>query len=299
MSAPGASGVNNFADRVLRNRIDRADEPAAYSIWQGRIMEQLTWGTLASDVADCRNSMLRLGVSPGDRIVAQMATGSAALTAFFAAASIGAVWSTVPVGDNLPEVLRDPERTPPKVVFCVDGFRRSGTPVYQDVAEIVALCALSGTHVVLVGDLDPDANVSGAIDWGRLFVQPGVFDVAAVTADHGLCQQLSPSGARWDSPLVTHGAAATAALHSLAGAPDVRHDSVVTGPAAVGSSEWLRLLGVLSLGVTIVLSGPDDPTNLDRADRLIAAVTDLPFAQIRTLTAACGLANTDIGTMLT
>jgi len=91
VSAPGASGVNNFADRVLRNRIDRADEPAAYSIWQGRIMEQLTWGTLASDVADCRNSMLRLGVSPGDRIVAQMATGSAALTAFFAAASIVAV----------------------------------------------------------------------------------------------------------------------------------------------------------------------------------------------------------------
>src|SRR5580693_425011 len=119
VSAPGASRVNNFADRVLRNRIDRAEEPAAYSIWQGRIMEQLTWGTLASDVADCRNSMLRLGVSPGDRIVAQMATGSAALTAFFAAASIGAVWSTVPVGDNLLEVLRDPERTAPKVVFCV------------------------------------------------------------------------------------------------------------------------------------------------------------------------------------
>jgi acetoacetyl-CoA synthetase len=275
VSAPRASRVDNFADRVLRNRAGRGDKTAVYSIWQGKVAERLTWDALVGNVADCRNSLLRLGVSPGDQVMAQMATGSAALTAFLATASVGAVWSTVALGEHVPDLLRDPDRPRPKVVLGVDGFIRHGLRVLHDIAGAVAACESSRTRVVLVPNLDPDANVPGAVEWGRLFAEPGVLDVAPVAATHGLCQELSLLGVPSDGELLTHGAAATSALHAVATAPDVCHDSIVALPAEVGSGDWMRIVGVLSLGVTIVLAEQDAGDLLD-ADGLAAAVPGLP-----------------------
>jgi len=256
VSRSGASRASNFADRVLRNRAGREDDLAVYSLWQGKPAERLSWNDLATQVADCRNSLMRLGLSPRDRVVAQTTSGVAALIAFLSVASVGAIWSAVPEDDDLNRFLRHPA-VRPRVVLCEDGFVWGGSTVAHDVSETVAICSRSGSDVVLIPAADPDASVAGAVDWGRLFAEPGVLDITPVAPEQGLCERWRPltSGVP-HGELVTHAAAATIALHSLAGAPDVHHDSVVLLPAAVGSAEWIRLLGILSLGVAIVLCEP-------------------------------------------
>ena len=245
------SRTANLADRVLRNGRGRENAIAVYAAWHGHQVERLSWRALGEQVADCRNSLLRLGVSPGDRIVAQVSPGTAALVAFLSVAAAGAVWVSVDVDDDVAQTLTA-SGTKPKLVICSDGHLRGGRPITHDVAAVVARCTPPTTRVVLVPDLDADACVAGTIEWGRLFAEPGVLDVTAVADDHPLC--IDSAG---DS--LTHGDAATAALHVFEGAERVRHDSVVTFPAAVGSRDWVRLIGALSLGVVVALGGPADP----------------------------------------
>ncbi len=240
------SRAANLADRVLRNGPGREGQTAVYASWQGRHLERLSWRALVDQVADCRYSLLRLGVSPGDRVLAQMSSGTAALVAFLATAAAGAVWIPVDLDDPLADALAPAG----PLVLCSDGHVRDGREITHDVAAVVARCA-PATRVVLVPDLDPDARVAGTIEWGRLFAEPGELDVTAVDDDHPLCVDLAGRP-------VTHGELATAALHVFDGSPDVRHDSVVTLPAAMGSPAWLRLVGALSLGVAIALGGPDE-----------------------------------------
>src|SRR5689334_18041042 len=91
------SQAANLADRVLRNARGRESTIAVYAAWHGQQVERLSWRALGEQVADCRNSLLRLGVSPGDRIVAQLSAGTAALVAFLSVAAAGAVWVSVDV----------------------------------------------------------------------------------------------------------------------------------------------------------------------------------------------------------
>src|SRR5262249_38876346 len=94
---PGAEGFPgaqlNFAEHML-GRNEDADSVAVVARSQSRGPTELTFGDLREQVARARAGLLRLGVRPGDRVVAYLPNIPETLVAFVASASIGAVWAT-------------------------------------------------------------------------------------------------------------------------------------------------------------------------------------------------------------
>ena len=57
---------------------------------------ELTFGELREQVAAARAGLQRLGVGPGDRVVAYLPNIPETLVAFLATASLGAIWAACP-----------------------------------------------------------------------------------------------------------------------------------------------------------------------------------------------------------
>ena len=94
---PGAqwfSGARlNYAEHLLGAPED-ADTVAVVARSQTRGPMELTFGDLREQAARARAGLQRLGVGPGDRVVAYLPNIPETLVAFIATASLGAIWAT-------------------------------------------------------------------------------------------------------------------------------------------------------------------------------------------------------------
>ena len=64
-----------------------------------------------------------MGIKPGDRVAAYLPNVPEAVVAFFASASIGAVFSSCSPDFGVKSVIDRFRQTDPKVLFCCDGYR--------------------------------------------------------------------------------------------------------------------------------------------------------------------------------
>ena len=80
----------------MLGRDEDVDAVAVLARSQSRDPFDLTFGELRDQVARARAGLQRLGVGPGDRVVAYLPNIPETLVAFLAAASLGAVWATCP-----------------------------------------------------------------------------------------------------------------------------------------------------------------------------------------------------------
>ena len=117
---PGAT--LNFAEHMLGGDED-VDTVAVVARSQSRGSGELTFGDLRAQVATARAGLLRLGVGPGDRVVAYLPNIPETLVAFLASASIGAVWATCPPEFGVRSVLDRLGQLDPKVLLAVAGYR--------------------------------------------------------------------------------------------------------------------------------------------------------------------------------
>ena len=83
----------NYAEHVLGTDED-ADRVAVVARSQTREPIELTFGELRDQVARARAGLQRLGVGPGDRVVAYLPNIPETLVAFLATASLGATWAS-------------------------------------------------------------------------------------------------------------------------------------------------------------------------------------------------------------
>src|SRR5438067_4535703 len=117
---PGAT--LNFAEHML-GRDEDAGSVAIVARSQSRGPVELTFGELGEQVARARAGLERLGVGPGDRVVAYLPNIPETLVAFLASASIGAVWATCPPEFGVRGVLDRLGQLDPKVLLAVAGYR--------------------------------------------------------------------------------------------------------------------------------------------------------------------------------
>ena len=92
----------NYAEHML-GRDEDVDEVAVVAYSQTREPMELTFGDLREQVARARAGLKRLGVGPGDRVVAYLPNIPETLVAFLATASLGADLGDVPAGVRCPE----------------------------------------------------------------------------------------------------------------------------------------------------------------------------------------------------
>lgn len=149
---PGAE--LNYAEHVFRHRT--AERPALVYESELRPLGETSWAELERQVASVAATLRRMGVRPGDRVVAYMPNIPETVVAFLAAASLGATWSSCSPDFGDHSVVARFGQIEPTVLFTTDGYRYGGKDFDRRASAAAILASLPTVrHVVSVPYLDP------------------------------------------------------------------------------------------------------------------------------------------------
>ena len=166
-SMPGAkwfSGAElSYPEHIFRDR--PGDRVALRHASELRDPGEWTWDELRDQTARVRAGLQAMGIERGDRVVAYMPNIPETIAAFFATASLGAVWSSCSPDFGARSVVDRFAQIEPKVLLCVDGYRYGGKDHdRRELIEKVQGEMPSLEHTVTLGYLDPDKS-----DWDDAF----------------------------------------------------------------------------------------------------------------------------------
>jgi acetoacetyl-CoA synthetase len=246
---PGAEWFPGITTNYAENLLARApDGVAVVACSQTRNPFELTTDGLRDQVARAAAGLRRLGVGPGDRVVAYAPNIPETLVAFLGAASIGAVFSSCPPEFGARAVLDRFTQIEPKVLVTIDGYRHKGTAVDRSgvVAELRAgLPTLQA--VVTIPYLGTDGT------WDALLAEPAEARFEAVAFDHPLYVLYSSGTTGLPKPIV-HGHGGVLVEHTKVLA--LHHD---LGPgdrffwfSTTGWMMWNYMVSGLAVGASVV-----------------------------------------------
>ncbi|MGE3620358.1 MAG: acetoacetate--CoA ligase [Acidimicrobiia bacterium] len=253
---PGAT--LSYAAHALRDGPDEGTALVARSQSRGPV--ELTWAELRDQVARARAGLVRLGVGPGDRVVAFLPNIPETVVAFLATASLGAIWSSCAPEFGTRSVVDRWSQIEPRVLLAVDGYRYGDKAVDKaaDVAEIRrSLPGLAATVVLPYLDPDP-ARVPGALRWDELLAEPGPLEFEPVPFDHPLYVLFSSGTTGLPKPIVHgHGGILLEHLKALALHHDLGPGDRFCWFTTTGWMMWNYLVSGLAVGATLVLFDGD------------------------------------------
>jgi acetoacetyl-CoA synthetase len=179
---PGAQ--LNFAEHLIGDDAD-SGQVAVVAYSQTRERMELSFADLREGISRARAGLLRLGVKPGDRVVAYMPNIPETLIAFAATASIGAVWASCAPELGARSVVDRLAQLGPAVLLAVDGygFRDRSIDRRSEVATIRAALP-SLRHVVHVPY--GEHEIPDALPWAELLAEPAPLEFLPVAFEHPL-----------------------------------------------------------------------------------------------------------------
>jgi acetoacetyl-CoA synthetase len=191
----------NYAEHLLGSGNDDANAIVAHS--QTRDPIELTFGELRDQVARARAGLIKLGVRPGDRVVAYMPNIPETLVAFAATASLGAVWASCAPELGARSVVGRLAQLDPTVLLTVGGygFRDRWIDRRAEVREIRArLPTLRHVVGLKYGEHAPD----DVLPWEELTADQAKLEFEPVAFDHPLYVLFS-SGTTGPPKAIVHG----------------------------------------------------------------------------------------------
>jgi acetoacetyl-CoA synthetase len=259
-SMPGAKWFTgarlNYAQHVFRGK--DADEIAIRHASELRELDEWTWGELRGRTASIAAGLRRLGVGPGDRVVAYLPNIPEAVAAFLACASIGAIWSSSSPDFGKRSVVDRFAQIEPKVLLAVDGYRYGG----KDFDRCGVLRSLvdempSLKYTVVLPYLGC-GTIEGAMEWRELEAAgeggPAELEFEQLPFDHPLWVLYSSGTTGLPKPIV-HGAGGILLeqLKKLNLHLDAQAGDRVFWFTTTGWMMWNFLVGVLLTDASIVL----------------------------------------------
>ena len=192
----------NYAEHLVGTEEDR-DRVAVVARSQTRPPLELTFGELREQAGRVRAGLQRLGVGPGDRVVAYMPNIPETLAAFIATASLGAIWATCAPEFGARSVVGRFGQIEPRVLLTVGGYGYRDRYVDRR-AEVEAIRGRLPTleHVVAVPY--GEAEVPDAIGWDELTAESAPLEFDPVAFDHPLYVLFS-SGTTGLPKAIVHG----------------------------------------------------------------------------------------------
>jgi acetoacetyl-CoA synthetase len=245
----------NFAEHML-GRDEDLESPAVVAYSQSRSTQELTFGDLREQVARARAGLQRLGIGPGDRVVAYLPNIPETLVAFLATASLGAIWATCPPEFGVRSVLHRLGQLEPKVLLAVAGYRYGDKHVdrREQVAEAQrGLPSIEAVvHVPYVGasdDVLPDA-----VSWDDLVGEPAELEFDPLPFDHPLYVLFSSGTTGLPKPIVhCHGGILLEHLKNHAFSWDLQAGDRLQWFTTTAWMMWNALVSVLLLRASIVM----------------------------------------------
>ena len=200
----------NYAEHALRHERPGVEAVLYFSERSG--LQRLTWDELGSRVRILATRLRKLGVEPGDRIVAYMPNIPETLIAMLATTAIGAIWSSCGPDFGVRGVVDRFAQIAPKVLFCVDGYQYGGKPFVRkaEVREFAGRLDSLRTIVCLpyLNPGDREKPTPDTLLWDELLDHPPVpassFRFEQVPFDHPLWILFS-SGTTGLPKAITHG----------------------------------------------------------------------------------------------
>jgi len=245
----------NYAEHAVGTGAD-ADRVAVLGRSQTREPVELTFGDLRDRVARARAGLERLGVGPGDRVVAYLPNIPETLVAFLAAASLGAIWATCAPEFGARAVIDRFGLVEPAVLLAVAGYRYGAKHVDRR-AEVAAIRAELPTlrHVVHVpyarreGDALPDA-----VSWDDLLAEPAEPRYDPLPFDHALCVLFSSGTTGLPKPIVHgHGGITVEAFKNHGLSWDLQPGDRLLWFTTTAWMMWNALVSALLLRASIVM----------------------------------------------
>jgi len=239
---PGAS--LNYAKHVFAGKDD--ERVAIRHSSELRALASWTWGDLRRETARIRAGLVALGVGEGDRVCAYLPNIPETIAAFYATASLGAIWSSAAPEFGARSVIDRFAQIEPKVLLAIDGYRYGGKDFdrAQQVAEIHG--EVGGT-LVRLGYLDGSG-------WPADFGGDAPLEFADVPFDHPLWVLFS-SGTTGLPKAIVHsqGGILLEHLKKMHLHLDAQADDNVFWFTTTGWMMWNFLVGVLLTDAAIVL----------------------------------------------
>ncbi len=192
----------NFAEHMLGLDED-TDAVAVIARSQSRGPIELTFGELRDQVARARAGLERLGVGPGDRVVAYLPNIPETLVAFLAAASLGAVWATCPPEFGVRSVVDRLGQLEPKVLLAVGGYVY-GDKLADRREQVAAIRAGLQSLETVVHVRYAGLDLPDAVPWTDVVADPGPLEFLPVAFDHPLYVLFS-SGTTGLPKAIVHG----------------------------------------------------------------------------------------------
>ncbi|MCH2557438.1 MAG: acetoacetate--CoA ligase [Alcanivorax sp.] len=259
LTMPGAKWFEgarlNLAEQVFRHHENEPDRPAILSRSELRGLDTLTWGELRGRIAALADSLRRLGVGPGDRVVAYLPNLPETMVAFFAVSSLGAIWSSCSPDMGTRSVLDRFRQIDPKVMIAVDGYRYGG----KDFDRLTVVDGLRDQlptleKVVLLPYLNADARLDGALLWDDLVSHEAPMRFEQVPFDHPLWVVYSSGTTGMPKPIVHgHGGALLEGLQDHALQLDLGPRDRYMWFTTTGWIMWNSQMSGLLTGATICL----------------------------------------------
>jgi acetoacetyl-CoA synthetase len=192
----------NFAEHLIGGD-DDTGQVAVVAYSQTRERRQLSFADLREQIARARAGLLRLGVQPGERVVAYLPNIPETLVAFAATASIGAVWASCAPELGARSVVDRLAQLDPAVLLTVDGYGFRDRAIDRR-AEVAAIRAAlpSLRHVVHVPY--GENELPDALPWSELLAEQGPLEFLPVAFDHPLSVLFS-SGTTGIPKAIVHG----------------------------------------------------------------------------------------------
>lgn len=159
---PGAT--LNYGEHAVRGLRGRGNRPTLLARSQTNGSRDWSADRLIEEIGRIQAGFRRAGVQVGDRVVAYMPNIPETVAMYIAAASLGAIFCSIPPEMGPTSMIDRAGQLDPKVIVAVDGYvwgaKRVGrTEELERIRE-----AMPEAHVVLLPYMDPEGNIPDGVE---------------------------------------------------------------------------------------------------------------------------------------